>query len=389
LHYRATYKLRAHWTGPSGGTATSPTISITTTNTPGAPARVSAVRDDSNTSSGGRVRVTWDAAATGASAVQKYTVVSSGGPAMAVPGSDRSAVIAGLVNGTRYTFAVYATNASGKGPTASASATPARVPFAPSALTATEDDAQAALMLTPSGDGGSSIQTYQATSNRGSVGLQGSGATRIVTGLTNGQSYTFQIRACNAVGCGPWSASSNAVTPYGNPSAPSVSVSVSGQTLDWSWNTPNGNGRPIDHFEVTLDGTLIDGGYNGTSHSQTFGSGETHILSVVAVNNAGLKSAAGSRQAATQPVAAAVTVSKGAAVNTSGCTVAACAYLRVSLSGFSGGSHTVQCWSDFGGPALFYTYVTNNTTTEACYFGYPGYHAWAVVDGVESNHITW
>ncbi len=34
-----------------------------------------------------------------------------------------------------------------------------------------------------------------------------------VTGLTNGTSYTFTVSATNAIGTGPASATSNAVTP--------------------------------------------------------------------------------------------------------------------------------------------------------------------------------
>jgi LPXTG-motif cell wall-anchored protein len=35
-----------------------------------------------------------------------------------------------------------------------------------------------------------------------------------VTGLTNGTTYTFTVKAINAIGTGPESAPSNSVTPY-------------------------------------------------------------------------------------------------------------------------------------------------------------------------------
>jgi len=38
-------------------------------------------------------------------------------------------------------------------------------------------------------------------------------ADRIVTGLTNGSPYRFQVQACNQVGCGPLSSESNTIVP--------------------------------------------------------------------------------------------------------------------------------------------------------------------------------
>ena len=39
----------------------------------------------------------------------------------------------------------------------------------------------------------------------------------LVTGLTNGTAYTFQVSATNAEGTSPFSAASNAVTPAAPP----------------------------------------------------------------------------------------------------------------------------------------------------------------------------
>jgi hypothetical protein len=64
----------------------------------------------------------------------------------------------------------------------------------------------------------------------------------------------------------------------------------------------------------------------------------------------------------------------------------------VTFSNFGGGSHTVACYSDDPFPSQttpFWTYSTASTTSAVCVYGYPGYHVWAKVDGVESNHLTW
>ena len=93
-------------------------------------------------------------------------------------------------------------------------------PGAPTIGTATAGDAQASVTFSaPASNGGSAITSYTATASPG--GAFGSCAgpaacTAVVTGLTNGTSYTFTVTATNAVGTSVSSAASNAVTPKGN-----------------------------------------------------------------------------------------------------------------------------------------------------------------------------
>ncbi len=85
---------------------------------------------------------------------------------------------------------------------------------APTAATATAGDTQASIAFTaPVNTGGATISGYTVTANPG--GLTGTGATSpiIVTGLTNGQAYTFTVTATNSAGTGAASVASNSVTP--------------------------------------------------------------------------------------------------------------------------------------------------------------------------------
>jgi hypothetical protein len=71
----------------------------------------------------------------------------------------------------------------------------------------------------PSSTGGSKITSYTVTPYAGAsaqppVEIAPPETSTIVEGLTNGASYSFTVTATNAVGAGPASEHSNAVTPH-------------------------------------------------------------------------------------------------------------------------------------------------------------------------------
>ena len=141
--------------------------------------------------------------------------------------------VTGLTNGTPYTFTVTATNADGTSlsSVASASVTPATVPGAPTAATATAGDAQASVaFMAPASDGGSAITGYTVTSNPGGFIASGVATPLIVTGLTNGTAYTFTVTATNIMGTGAASAASISVTPATVPGAPTIGTAEVGMS---------------------------------------------------------------------------------------------------------------------------------------------------------------
>ncbi|HEY4199185.1 MAG TPA: Ig-like domain-containing protein [Devosiaceae bacterium] len=112
----------------------------------------------------------------------------------------------------------------------------ATVPGTPTIGTATAGNAQASVTFTaPGSNGGSPITDYTVTSSPGSITKTGTASPITITGLSNGQTYTFTVKASNAVGPGSPSAPSNAVTPNAPPVAHNGTALV-------SYNTP----RPID-----------------------------------------------------------------------------------------------------------------------------------------------
>ena len=90
------------------------------------------------------------------------------------------------------------------------------VPGAPTIGVATISGTTASVSFTaPVSDGGSVITSYTATSTPGGITgvlYQAGSGTVTVSGLTAGTTYTFKVKATNAIGTGPESAASNSVT---------------------------------------------------------------------------------------------------------------------------------------------------------------------------------
>ncbi len=125
-------------------------------------------------------------------------------------------------------------------------------PAAPTGVVATAGDSQAMVaFVAPSSNGGALISRYVVTSSPDGLTGDGTSSPVVITGLTNGTSYTFTVVAENNAGPGPASAASNAVTPrtiqtitFANPGAqsfgttPTLSASSdSGLTVSFTSST--------------------------------------------------------------------------------------------------------------------------------------------------------
>ena len=198
------------------GPASAASNAVTPSALPGAPTIGTATAGNT------QATVTFTAPASiGGSAITRYTVTSSpeGKTCTATPPST-SCIVPGLSNGTAYSFKVTATNDSGTGPDSSASnaVTPSALPDAPTIGTATPGNGQATVTFTaPASDGGSAITSYTVTSSPGGLTGTGTASPITVSGLVNGQTYTFTVTATNNAGTGPASPTpSNPATPLVN-----------------------------------------------------------------------------------------------------------------------------------------------------------------------------
>ena len=211
------YSIKIRAVNAIGEGAASAAVSVTPRTVPGSP---TAVAGTAGTAS---VNLTGSApGVTGGSAITGYRIESSTdgtqwNTSIADTGSTATAAAVGsLTNGTSYRFRVSAINVAGAGSASSASAavTPRTVPGAPTGVTATAGDARATVTWSaPSSNGGAAITGYTATADPGGATCTTASTSCTITGLSNGLSYTFTVRATNAAGTGSPSSPSASVTP--------------------------------------------------------------------------------------------------------------------------------------------------------------------------------
>ncbi|HVV75121.1 MAG TPA: Ig-like domain-containing protein [Mycobacteriales bacterium] len=369
------------------------------------------------------------------SPITSYTVTessapSSSGPWTAGPAKDTNGTSQSFNvknDGTYYRYTVTATNAAGTSPDSppSSAVEGAAEPNQINAPTAVDHAANGsgfdrAVRITftdpePNAKTLASIKyaLNGSTTASGSFTPAGVGQsqTEEVSGLTNGQSYTVSVQACNDAGmCGPWSSASNAVSPYTTPSAPNVDGTVNGRNLTFTWSGGGGGGRPIKNYHV-----CIDGGVGCSDHSaagsitQTVSEySKTYTATVTVTDSVDQTSAAGTKSLTTGP-APSLTIYESGRGNSSYCTSTYCHYIHVTLSNYSpstnytiwfstdcngqGGAHYSQCAGE-GGTTNYASYpVTTdsagNWSGDTRLYGWLGDHVYVTVNGTNSNTVTW
>ena len=239
-------------------------------------------------------------ASNGGLAITSYTATSSPG-GITASGSASPIVVSGLINGVSYTFTVTATNSAGTGPASVASSpgvTPTGPPGAPTITGVTAGNAQVSVAFTaPASNGGLTITSYTATSNDGKTAT-GSSSPLVVTGLTNGQSYSFTVKATNSAGNGPASAPSSTITPVGPPGAPTIGTATASgsQTISVAFTAPASNGGAAI---TSYTATSSPGGFSKTGTASPLlvtglANGVAYTFTVKATNSTGFTSVASS-----------------------------------------------------------------------------------------------
>lgn len=236
---------------------------VTPATVPGAPTSLAA-----SSSSSGSATITFSApSSNGGSSITGYTVTSS--PAGATcTGSGTTYTCTGLTDGTAYTFTAVATNEVGNSIASTANSpalTTQGAASAPSTISATAGDSQATVTFSGAVANGATITSYtvQAYDSSGSA-VSGATCTAttsatngscIVTGLTNGSSYTFKAitnsTANSSATSSTSSSASTAVIPAKVPDAPtSIAVTAGTGKVTVTWDVPSSNGSAILSYTV-------------------------------------------------------------------------------------------------------------------------------------------
>ena len=288
------YTFRVRAVNSAGASAASTaSASVTPATVPGAPTGLSATVSDQ------RVDLIWTApASNGGQSITDYEYEQGGsGTWISTGGTATSYMVFNLTNGQPYRFRVRALNSVGAGAASAASPnlTPATEPDAPTGLGATVSDQEVDLIWTaPASNGGATILRYEYELDLSETWTSTGGTTTsyTVTGLTNGQAYTFRVRAVNRVGAG-LASSSRSATPTSTVVAPDTPFGLSatpgnGQVM-LSWVQPSGGAALTDYeYEQDGSGTWISTGETATSHTVTgLNNGQTYMFRVRAVNTLG------------------------------------------------------------------------------------------------------
>ena len=264
-----TYQVRAHNSQGARGwsnlaTATAPVSIVPIYTVPDRVTGLTATTTDDGTG----IVVAWEIPPDRGSPITEYQVRRDDGDGTVVTVSTAAAIYTDrdVAKGVDYTFQVRAKNAAGPG--LWSDPVIAQVPITwtdiitePEQVTGvsatlTEEGTDVDLAWNAPNDGGSTILLYEIQR----IFLGGPGTTHSDAGLTPGATYTYQVRARNVVGPGPWSNAVQVAVPLPEPDTPATPGQVTGleATADrsgiaLSWDIPDDGGSPITEYEIQRD----------------------------------------------------------------------------------------------------------------------------------------
>ena len=238
-------------------------VNVTVIGQPSAPGSPIAVAGNA------QATVNWAAPPSNGAPIDSYELRIGDGAGQAV-GTQTGYTWTGLTNGQPVQFSVRAHNSAGWGPWSGPSpvVTPDIEPGRPAAPSVQFADGALIVTWSAPANEGSAITAYDLQIGGGASAIQRVGNTTTFRweGLSNGQEYTFMVRAVNAKGEGQFSSSSAPEHPLRPPDAPAAPVGERGdKTINVRWSPPGNGGDPIIEYEVQILSTGAVNTTTGTS----------------------------------------------------------------------------------------------------------------------------
>ncbi|PZP60430.1 MAG: wall-associated protein [Pseudoxanthomonas spadix] len=242
------YRVQACAGSTCGGWSNEATVAVTLPSAPSAAPSVSAPASSSN----GAYSISWTSVNTATS----YEVTENGGGLYSGGGLSTSVSGRGTAN---YTYAARACNSVGCGPWSAGATVAVTIPTPPSGAPA--------VSAPGSSSTGSYTVSWSAVGNASSYELQENGNTfysggslsAAISGRGTGN-YTYTARACNNVGCGPWSAGATVAVAIPTPPSGAPTVSVPGSSSTGSYTVSWSAVGNASSYELQENGGTIYGG---------------------------------------------------------------------------------------------------------------------------------
>ncbi|HET9691213.1 MAG TPA: fibronectin type III domain-containing protein, partial [Acidimicrobiales bacterium] len=229
-----------------------------------------------------------------------YQAVSAGlaGSWTSVPaqGSQASFTLSGLVNGQSYPLQARACNDNSEcGAWSSISTAATAVPYGPPnppQATATMGNS-GSITFGWSGGGGNGrpVDHYVVCIDKSCSNYPASSTSTTQTYACS-QSHSVAVSVVDTVGQQSGQASATGSTATCKPPNPPQVSATNGNTgsITYSWSGGGGQGLPLDHYVVCIDGSCSNYPTSTTSTTQAYACGQTHTLGVTAVDSAGQSS---------------------------------------------------------------------------------------------------
>ncbi|MEQ1517352.1 MAG: fibronectin type III domain-containing protein [Usitatibacteraceae bacterium] len=292
---------------PTDGTLSVDRNGVTATNSPTNNARDSGTVVLSNppavpgapligtaTPGNGQASIAFTPGSAGSTATTSYTATcTSTGQQTRTGTAAGSPITVTLTNGILYSCSVTASNSVGtSSPSGAVNVTataPVTTPGAPTISSITPGNTLATINFTPpASDGGGAIDNYIANCS-GAVS-SGPSSPIVVSGLSNGTTYSCTVTAHNSAGNGPASAAVNVTPalPGTLPGAPTITSAVPGNAqATISFTAPVDGGNPISSYRVNCAPQGVATGSASPIVVGGLSNGTTYNCSVTATNGVG------------------------------------------------------------------------------------------------------